>query len=520
MTSAAQFLACPLERAVKTVIFRKSHYMLYFLMRKLRYILSILIVFSCLSAYAASESKPAAPSGAAVDRGYDVILLMDSSGSMKKTDPHDYRKTAAKLFISLLGKDEKIGVVSFGDTAKTLIQLTPNTSQNQNSLFKAVEKVSSKEFSTQMHDAVKLGFDELKSSTRKNRLIVLMSDGKLTTGSEEKDKAALAELSKMLPELAKANIRLYSIAFTDLSDIKLLEDVAKATGGFFRYAKEDKDVHVTFTDMFEKMKSPDSVPLEGEEFSIDKDITEATLVITKKSGTKTTLLDPAKKSYSPANRGSNIKWFESQVFDMITIQNPAQGRWKVKLSTAVGNRIFILTNLSLKSSMNKDFLDKGELISVDARLEKDGVVLKGSEILGQVSFYAEITTSDGKTAKVELADNGKSSGDLQAGDGIYVAGFSFSNVGDYVVKIVAEGKTFKREKNYRLKVNEPPQKDNATGHAAHDNASKHDSKKESGRSWKPTLVKFGIINGVFVAIFAVAFLVRTVLLKKRAGKKK
>ncbi|MBF0329204.1 MAG: VWA domain-containing protein [Nitrospirae bacterium] len=496
-------------------------------MRKLLYILSALLVLSCLSVYAASESKPAA-SGPSTDRGYDVILLMDSSGSMKKTDPHDYRKTAAKLFISLLGKDERIGVISFGDVAKTLIPLTANTSQNQNSLFKAVEKISSKEFSTQMHDAVKLGFEDLKSSTRKNRILVLMSDGKLTTGSDEKDKAALAELSKMLPELAKANIRLYSIAFTELSDVKLLEEVAKATGGFFRYAKEDKDVHVTFTDMFEKMKSPDSVPLEGEEFSIDKDITEATLVITKKSGTKTTLLDPAKKSYSPANRGSNIKWFESQVFDMITIQNPAQGRWKVKLSTTEGNRIFILTNLSLKSSMNKDFLDKGEKLVVDARLEKDGVLLKGSEILGQVSFYADIITSDGKTAKVELADNGQT-GDSQAGDGIYSIGFSFSNVGDYVVKIVSEGKTFKREKSYRLKVNEPSHKDqtkdNAThGDAAHDNASKHDtkhdSKKEHDRSWKPVLIKFGIINAVLAAIFGVAFGVMTILSKKKLARKK
>ncbi|TAN42301.1 MAG: VWA domain-containing protein [Nitrospirae bacterium] len=495
--------------------------MLYSLMRKLLYILLALFVFSCWSVYASSEPKSAAVPAAATsaDRGYDVILLMDSSGSMKKTDPHDYRKTAAKLFISLLGKDERIGVVSFGDAAKTLIPLTPNTSQNRNSLFKAVDKISSKEFSTHMHDAVKLGFGELKGSGRKNRLLVLMSDGKLTTGSDDKDKAALVELSKMLPDLAKANIRLYSIAFTDLSDVKLLEEVAKATGGFFRYAKQDKDVHVTFTDMFEKMKSPDSVPLEGEEFSIDKDITEATLVITKKSGTKTTLFDPAKKAYSPASHGSNIKWFESQIFDMITIQNPAQGRWKVKLSTTEGNRIFILTNLNLKSSMNKDFLDKGELISVDARLEKDGVVLKGSEILGQVSFYAEIITSDGKTAKVELADNGNSLGDTQAGDGIYAAGFSFSNVGDYVVKIVAEGKTFKREKNYRLKINEPPQaKDNST--KAYDNASKHGPTKDHGSPWRPVLIKFGLINGVFAAILAVAFLVKLVVSKKRTGKKR
>jgi hypothetical protein len=36
----------------------------------------------------------------------DVVLVMDSSGSMKKTDPLSLRIPAAKLFVSLLDKDD------------------------------------------------------------------------------------------------------------------------------------------------------------------------------------------------------------------------------------------------------------------------------------------------------------------------------------------------------------------------------------------------------------------------------
>jgi hypothetical protein len=42
------------------------------------------------------------------------------------------------------------------------------------------------------------------------------------------------------------------VAFTEQSDSALLEFIAKETGGFFRFTKEDKDVHVMFSSFFEK----------------------------------------------------------------------------------------------------------------------------------------------------------------------------------------------------------------------------------------------------------------------------
>lgn len=212
------------------------------------------------------------------DQGFDIVLLMDSSGSMKKTDPRNYRKDAARLFISLLAAGDNVGVIGFGDSPKTLIPLMPNAPKNRAALFSAVNKITSKEFSTDITAAVKKGLEELQSSKRKNRALILMSDGKLALGDPKKDEAALEELMKLLPELKKAGIKIYSIAFSELSDPKLLGDMAEKTGGFFRYAATDKDIHIMFASIFEKIKSPDSVALEGDTFAIDKDVEEAVLV--------------------------------------------------------------------------------------------------------------------------------------------------------------------------------------------------------------------------------------------------
>ncbi|MBI3592081.1 MAG: VWA domain-containing protein [Nitrospirae bacterium] len=200
-------------------------------MRKLRAMFFIVILFCSLtSAFADKPALPSTPQSVPAltknqqeGEGFDIVLLMDSSGSMKKTDPRNYRKAAARLFISLFGSDDRIGVISFGDSSKTLIGLTQNSGKNRQILINAIGKISSREFATNITAGVERGFDELKPSQRRNRMLLLMSDGKLALGSKEKDEAAFKELSGLLPELAKSNIKIYSIAFTESSDIKLLE---------------------------------------------------------------------------------------------------------------------------------------------------------------------------------------------------------------------------------------------------------------------------------------------------------
>ncbi len=461
-----------------------------------------------------NEQKAAAQPAQKDKEGFDIVILMDSSGSMKKTDPQSYRKPAAKLFISLLAESDRIGIISFGDLAKVLMPLTENTKKNRDKLFSAVNKVTSKEFSTNITDAVKTGFDALKSSERKNRILILMSDGKLALGSKEKDDAAFAELSKVLPEVAKSGIKLYSIAFTEMSDVKLLEDMAKETGGFFRLAKEDKDLHVIFASIFEKIKSPDTIPLEGDTFDIDKDINEAILLISKKPGTATTIIDSSKGKHTPVKYGKNIQWYESKAFDMITIKEPAQGKWKVKLSTKEGNKVFVITNLSLKSSFDKGFVNKGDSIKIDAWLEREGGVLTEKEFLEQVSFLAEVSTPDGKAARLDLFDSEKSEDDRQ-GDGKYSAGLAVNNTGEYTIKIVAEGKTFKREKVLQFKVVEPPpqkvEKKAPEG---------KDTKKKNDYSWSSVLIKFGIINSSLLFAVVIILLARKIAAGSKAKKVK
>ena len=55
----------------------------------------------------------------------DVALVIDSSGSMKKTDPRSLRIPAAKLFISLLDSNDRAAVLSFSDKGHPIAGLPP-----------------------------------------------------------------------------------------------------------------------------------------------------------------------------------------------------------------------------------------------------------------------------------------------------------------------------------------------------------------------------------------------------------
>lgn len=486
-------------------------------MKKLKWSAVVFMLLWFLSAAAAENppaenSNPKTPPKAAAssevkmqtNAGFDIILLMDSSGSMRKNDPQNYRKDAAKLLISLLSENDSVGIVSFGDSAKTLLPLTRNTKGNRNGLFRAISMISSKEFSTNIQEGVRKGYEDIRASSGKDRILVLMSDGKLTLGSREKEEAANAELSRLLPELSKVGVKLYSVAFTESSDMNFLEDLARRTGGFFKLAVNDKDIHVVFTSIFEKMKSPDTVPLEGDTFSVDKDIKEVILVISKKSGTTTVVIDPSGKKHSSKKHEQNIQWYESKLFDMITVKEPAAGKWKVSLSTKEGNRVFIITNLNLKSSFDRSFVNKNDRIRIDAWLEKDGGMLMEKDVLDKIVFFADIVPPEGNTARINLLDNGQS-GDESAGDGKYTGEFAADTIGEYTVRLIAESKTFKREKTFQFKSAEPQPGQKTTPEPAAKKSA------EAGYvSWKPVIIKFGIINLAAAAVIVVFYLTRKI----------
>jgi hypothetical protein len=395
-----------------------------------------------------------------------------------------------------------------------MLPLTENRKENREQLIRSVAKITSQESSTHIHEGVKMGLAEVQGSPQGNRVLILMSDGKLTLGDRKKEEAALQELSFLLSEIAKRSIKIYAIAFTENADAELLEETARKTGGAFKIAKTDRDLHTIYASIFEKIKSPDAVPLEGENFHIDKDIQEAILLITKKPGTSTVLFSPGGERRTSSAPGKDARWEASGIFDLISIQEPAPGKWRVKLSTQEGNRIFVVTNLRLKISLDKNFVAEGDRIQVRAWLEREGEKIAEKDFLARISFEAQVKSPDGSLQKIPLVAEDPAAG--EKGSSSFAGGFTASQKGEYTVRVAAESKAFQREKIHQFVVTgkpipsppqekpapvvEPPPKDSGpTPTGASTPSVRHGIDENSEIQWQNVLVKLGLVNLFFLS---------------------
>lgn len=379
--------------------------------------------------------------------GMDVVLVLDSSGSMKRNDPKRMRVEAAKMFVTLLDEKDRVAVVSFSGKAETKANLLSlKTVKNEKQLLKTIENISASGAHTNIHDALNEGFGLLKRSKRKEKILVLMSDGKMDVGAREKDLLLLERtLDVLTPALARKNIKVYSIAFTENSYMPLLRLAAKDTNGHFSLLKTANGIHQVFENIFERSKNPDMLPLQEDSFIVDDSVNEITIVASKfRPNSVISLENPSGEDFNEENENPGVKWFNAKKFDLITIKNPAPGYWRIKFSEG-GNKAYILTNLQLETETSKTEVQPGNPFQVQAWLQKGNKRITKRQVLNNTKFIANITYPDGHQDELKLTDDGTEIGSARH-DGIYGNTFVFTNEGLHKIAIFTQGETFDREK--------------------------------------------------------------------------
>jgi Mg-chelatase subunit ChlD len=381
-------------------------------------------------------------------RNMDVVLVIDSSGSMQKTDPLSLRVPAAKLFISLLDESDRAGIVSFSDKGYVLSDLEyVNSQENKEKLFSAADRISADGLYTNLFEAFNSGYAALSlhKESGREKIIILLSDGIMDVGNLDQDKRLTDTLTNTLTEtLRKEHIRVYTIAFTEHSDRKLLEMISKQTKGFYNTALTDKDLHGVFTSIFESLKSPEMVPMSENSFIIDSTIEELTIVATKGDpDTEIQIISPDGDTYSSNHKYSGVGWFMSENFDMVTVQKPLEGKWEILFSTGEKNKAYIITDLKLQTDFDQMYAIFGEKMDVWIWLEKDGSRITEDQVLDKISVSIEVTGPDGNTSKLQA---------FYKGDGLFQRAIVPFTAGNHKMKLLAEGMTFKRAKSFAFNV--------------------------------------------------------------------
>ncbi|MCW8933932.1 MAG: VWA domain-containing protein [Gammaproteobacteria bacterium] len=441
----------------------------------------------------------------------DTVVIMDSSGSMKQTDPKQLRKPAAKLFISLLDNQDRLSVVSFSSKAWPITYLTQLESDKQlNQALRATDKISHKGMYTNIHSAIAKGIEFLKESDQINRepIIILMSDGQMDVGNKEQS-AQLREkiFEDLLPQLIEHNIKIYSIAFTEASDQELLQEVADATDGRYALAASDDVLHKVFSKIFEQTKQPDMLPLNENKFIVDASINEITIIANKASeNSQIYLQPPGGEKINSTFKSEKVKWFVSTSFDMITIQKPDEGEWKILFSDD-DNRAYIVTDIKLRTRFEFNQESYQPEIIIKSWFLQNEETEAGQELLNNMQVTLEIEHPDDtiETFPVDAAN--------EAGE--FIIHYKPLLDGVYGASIIAKSRTFQRQQTFSFKNSMPTEPEIIEEPVKEPEIEKPPVVEpepvpvddEEGEDTTKMLIYFGIFNVVLIFIGLNGFLI-------------
>ncbi|WP_201353336.1 vWA domain-containing protein [Hydrogenimonas urashimensis] len=158
-------------------------------------------------------------------KGYEISLILDASGSMAQNNKFGIVKDIVTRFVKAR-KHDKIGLTIFADFAYVAVPLT----YDKTSLLRLLEKVEvgiAGTRRTALYEALFMSTKLFRDSNAKNKIAILLTDGI--------DNAGTVPLEVAINTAKKYGIKVYTIGIGGRGDYNpyVLRKIAKETGGKF-----------------------------------------------------------------------------------------------------------------------------------------------------------------------------------------------------------------------------------------------------------------------------------------------
>jgi Ca-activated chloride channel homolog len=203
------------------------------------------------------------------NEGRSIMIAIDLSGSMDERDMlvngnyytrFDIVKAAASHFI-LERQSDRIGLILFGSKAYLRAPLTPDNKTVAQILENVTPGLAGQK--TAIGDAIGLAIKKLQNAPEKNRILILMTDGRSNSGTVLPLKAA---------QMANnAHIKIYTIGLGSTQakgiwgihdggpDNEVLQKIANETNGKFFFAGSAEQLKTVYEDL-DKIESTEQKP--------------------------------------------------------------------------------------------------------------------------------------------------------------------------------------------------------------------------------------------------------------------
>jgi subtilisin family serine protease len=341
-----------------------------------------------------------------------VVPVIDRSGSMISYGYEAITRISSKEFVDLMGVDDDLGVVSFGDAGAVEYPAGPapalQTITGQPIRDAAKAEVDGMAFGgcTFMGDGIVKARD-LLSPTIKPRAMVLLSDGFDNKGCQPNNPARLSALDAVatLP----ANMAVYTCAMGPTSDQTLLEQIANATNGRYYYMPTIDDLFEIYNYIRGQVTGDAIVANESATASssrvaafVDALATEATFTVTwaettlkfvpddpqKANELSVRVRDPRGRLLDPNT--SYVRRIVGTGYVAFKIQEPLAGQWFIEVSTLGNTHVrytaggFVRSPLRLVVSLLPKVIAAGIPMAITAQVFDGKQPIKASRAASQI----------------------------------------------------------------------------------------------------------------------------------------
>ncbi|MEZ5560211.1 MAG: vWA domain-containing protein [Pseudomonadales bacterium] len=378
------------------------------------------------------------PVGVRASAAPDVRVVLEVSARMGQADPANARGKALGMLLQMLPEDGRAGVWTFGKYVNMLVKYGASDALWKTQAALKTAAVADVGLRADLLAALEAATWD-RADPDGERHVLLLSDGRIDVDDDAAVDAARADelLTRLLPELIAAHIRVHTLALTAEADVPFLQQLAQATGGYFARITAETELNGYFLRVFDRVAPGTRLPADAVGgFLVDPGIQELTIL---RSGARlpdpVSLLDPQGREYTRTTPRSQIRWHVDDGYELISVSQPVPGRWRFRGVDPGRLRVHAFGDLDAQLVDLPGSVFPGALQSYRLQLTSAGEPVTDAQFLDLLRVSASLSGPRGETPV--LAE--------REGAGWQVHLLDLDEAGEYLVKVQIEGKTFRRE---------------------------------------------------------------------------
>ena len=378
----------------------------------------------------------------------DVRIIVDISGSMKETDPENLRQPAVRLLARLLPEGASAGVWTFGQYVNMLVPHQEVTDTWREMAIQRSAQINSVALRTNLGAAIETASDDYFTDGDLGQThFILLTDGKVDISDDAAANTAEEKriLDTIVADLIERGATFHPVALSEAADTDFLKALATESGGRFQVADTADALNLAFLQALNTAVPQEQIPIEGNGFTVDEGVSEFTaLIFWGESETSATrelaLVRPDEQTVNLSEFPDNVRWAREAGYDLITVNEPLAGQWRINGELGEGSRVTVVSDLRMVVNPLPPSFTADDPLNIRVGFFEEGEKITNPDFLGVIEVSLSITSEDGRSGTKVL------SGEQPPADGTYRDTVSrLPAAGLYTFDVVADGQTFSRK---------------------------------------------------------------------------